>query len=790
MDNTAISRIAAPDLTADTLALLEDYGSNDDVVFFLGRLVWQGDMKNCTSALFDIASDPTRGQYARIAAIRGVMTVGTSEQKDGLWKTIADQSGPLNRRVIAELLEWGAPTTGNVEFLLRVLQIAAPYERFKPTGLEQALHSFIDRLPMMADESTDQPLARLAEGLNGFLSREPFIERGECQVSKQFSHLMAPASHAVDRLVGARSIHALSASAISIMRNMPALHHWREGDFSGYKLSLDSNVPRWRELNDKLYWSSIADARVNLVKKDQLLTDDWQISFAGHFWRFGPEDFERCLDWVRTKQDGDDRLVALSRCINLYVQADRPAAWLKPLRDAVQGEEKLESILKARLDATPSLAMKKMNSENRKWERQRKARERDETQRRADWVRELKQNPDRVVYPPGLMPGQLSDDQYHLLHSTSKDHSATDRKADANWRGLIPEFGEAVARAYRDAAVAHWRGYQPGLRSEGAEAGSTPVSLVFAMAGLAIEADEDSAFAQRLTSEEARKAFRYVTWELNGLPNWFETLYHAHPRIGLAAVTKELSWELEHCDANQSYSYIIHDILYHAPWLHAEVAPLILEWLSRNEMPSADILRYCLSILANGGTTQTLLATLAKAKIEKQSRAEQRPQWFALWVDVDSPAAIPVLEAVLEGLPPVEASVFAQQFVVCLLGDRHGTGTKTGAYRNANDLKTLYILMHRYIRAADDIERAGKGVYSPTLRDDAQRARDALFNLLAEAPGADAYAAIKALAEEHPEPTYRRWMARQANRRATIDADEPLWTVEQVRAFVQQAGGF
>jgi hypothetical protein len=176
-------------------------------------------------------------------------------------------------------------------------------------------------------------------------------------------------------------------------------------------------------------------------------------------------------------------------------------------------------------------------------------------------------------------------------------------------------------------------------------------------------------------------------------------------------------------------------------------------------------------------------------KINGSSAAEQRPRWFALWVDTDPAAAIPALEATLEGLRPDEASAFAQQFAVGLLGDRHGTGTRVSAYRNAKDLKTLYILMHRYIRAADDIERADKGVYSPTLRDDAQDARNTLFNMLATVPGVEAYAAIKTLEREHPEPDYRRWMARRARERATADADEPLWTVEQVRAFARDISG-
>ena len=118
-----------------------------------------------------------------------------------------------------------------------------------------------------------------------------------------------------------------------------------------------------------------------------------------------------------------------------------------------------------------------------------------------------------------------------------------------------------------------------------------------------------------------------------------------------------------------------------------------------------------------------------------------------------------------------------------MLGDRHGTGKRTAAYKNAHDLKTLYVLTHRHVRIADDIERAGKGAYSPTLRDDAQDGRSRLFNMLVDVPGPEGYAAMKALEQEHPEPDHRKWMALRAHERATQDADEPLWSTEQVRDF-------
>ncbi|MBR8294569.1 hypothetical protein KDW63_10285 [Burkholderia cenocepacia] len=787
MENSAIERIAAPDLATDALALLKEYRDNDDVIFFLGRLVWQGEMASCAPALFDIAADTLRGKYARIAAIRGVMAVGDDALTDSLWKTIAADPGPLDRSVFSELIDWAAPTTASVALVLQALAHAAPHERFSGTGLSNSLHQFVDKLPVMADATEDHPLGQLVEGLAGFLAREPFVERGECHVSEEFVWLMPIALHAVDRLVAARSAQALKPAAIAVLCNLPALQFWRSDDVNDYKNALDKNVPRWRELNDLLYWKSIEVCRAHRATRGETLTDDWPIAYLGHFWRFGAEDFERCLKWVASK-GGDDRAVALSRCLQIYVDADRPSAWLAPLRATVTDDATLTATLEARLNPKPSPAMVRMDAESRRWKRESETRERKKKKDRGDWVRALVANPDRVLHPAGLQPGEFSSDQYHLLRSVMSESVATSHEDGANWRKLIPEFGEPVARAFRDAAIAHWRAYRPTLRSEGGETGSTPYSLIFAMTGLAIEAAEDSAFAQRLTEEEARHAFRYVTWELNGFPVWFETLYRAFPNIGLQSVTTELVWELEHSVGEQPLHYILYDILYHAPWLHGDVAQLILDWLGAHDVLNADALRCCLNILAGSGAAPDVLGALAEKKATDATLDDQRPRWFALWADTNPTAAVPALEHHLEALAPADALTFAQLFIVALLGDRHGTGTRIGAYRNAGDLKRLYVLMHRYIRADEDIDRLGKGVYSPTLRDNAQDGRSTLFSMLIEVPGAEAYAAIKALAEEHPESDYRRWMAVRAHERAMRDADEPLWTVEQVSSFMKTGG--
>ncbi len=144
MDNSAVARIAAPDLAGDVNALLARFGENDDVIFFLGRLAWQGDMRVCVPALLAIAIDPARGRWARVAAIRAVMTLGKDDDKDALWSTIAAHPGPLDRYLLSELVDDAAPTMRSVELLLATVPHLAPKEEFEITpgwaGLVPRLH--------------------------------------------------------------------------------------------------------------------------------------------------------------------------------------------------------------------------------------------------------------------------------------------------------------------------------------------------------------------------------------------------------------------------------------------------------------------------------------------------------------------------------------------------------------------------------------------------------------------------------------------------------------------------
>jgi len=777
--NEAIARIAQRDLGDDALALIERYCDHDDAIFFLGRFVWQGELGNCTLALLPIAKDPARSIYARIASVRAVLTVGTSDERTELWSSIVSAPQPLDRRLLAEMVSAELIPTDIAQKLLLAIDRLGPRNEFETAGLKSSLHRLIERL----DPSQ---LLALAQGLNPMLEREPHVERGECAVSEDLLWLLGPALHVAERLVAQRLEMAFDEHVFGLLMKAPVVRQWRSEDLE-HKTQLGELVPAWPEFNDRLYWADVARARASEKRKDQRMTDDWPAAWVGPFWRFREADLDRLVGYIINRPLVDDRLVALHRAFWTYRDAGRPRRWRVRLNAAAASDAELRTRLAVLYRPPVTESQRSLSRQMREHERRAREREERQTENRRGFVKRLRDDPDIVRHPPGLTEGQFSSDQYHLMGVIEGDGLRNDRVQGADWRALIPEFGEAVAAAYRDAAVAHWRHFTPSIRSEGGNTGSVPYSLIFAMIGLEIERLETAGFPANLSDAEAAHALRYIGWGLNDLPAWLEPMFRTHREIACDAVWKEMEWELEHSPADTPLHYMLHDVLYHSPWLHAIMAPRLLEWLLAKHPPNDDALRQAVHLLVSGGTPGENLVRLARTRIEA-APAQHLARWFALWVDGEPASGISATETWLASIEGAEqASAAAQLFVSSLQGGRRDNRPKLGKYRTAQNLKSLYVLMHRYIRTQDDIERAGKGVYSPVLRDDAQEARNLLFNQLSEIPGKATYTMLLELAEDHPDDAYRSWMKIRARTRAVADSDLEPWTAEQVREFAVDA---
>src|SRR5690606_16522018 len=143
------------------------------------------------------------------------------------------------------------------------------------------------------------------------------------------------------------------------------------------------------------------------------------------------------------------------------------------------------------------------------WKRRADEHKRKEDENHAHWRKWLAENVDKVRDPGFSKPHQVSSAQYYL-HERMREDSDHNRWTDGDWRFLIDEYDEPVARAFRDGAVAYWRRYKPKLRSEGAPSNETPFSVIFGLTGLSIEAKETAGWPGSLPEDEIGLACRYA----------------------------------------------------------------------------------------------------------------------------------------------------------------------------------------------------------------------------------------------------------------------------------------
>lgn len=777
-DYRSVQRFADKDIAVDVKELFAKYAANDELQWFLLRMVWQGELSEALPEAKQVALNPKAGRYARIASFRAVRAVGSEADKLQIREHFLKEGSKLDREWFAELLEELPPTKPSVNWVLACIVKLKPKDHHSIDGLPQALDTFAQSLGL-------DLLTELLAGLEALLSKRPVVERRFCEISNRYGWLIKSAAQAAERLIVARHPAALQTPVLSVLQKLPSAQHYHDWDLRDIRSEIPSLVPAWPELNHALFWYEVGQARrFRLKKKKERLTDFWQVSLFGSYWQFGPHDFERILADARLRSLPDDRRVALSLAFRLYVQAQRPRKWLTALKAAVAKSPLLRKTLHGHLHPPPPTQQQKQwrrhEAEYKLRQKKREAAYADDEQK---WKEALSNNIDKIRNPQLPKPTDVSNWQYHLHERMRRLDMRSSHWTEGHWQLLETDFGEEIAHAFRDGVVAYWRRYRPKLRSEGKVNNSTPFNVIFGLSGLSIEARETENWASTLSEGEAEIAFRYAMDELNGFPNWMPSLFGTFPELITKLLLREVDRDLRIEKAKVESHYVLSDLSWSGSWAYPGIGAGIFERLKAREPKNLTNLGYMLNIIHDAGISTEDIARLAELR-STDRRLAHAARWYAVWTGIEPDKAISALAERLKAVKgPSKQTSLAMQFITHLLGGRRSTVKNGEAFRTPEHLKTLYALMHQYIREKEDIQRAGKGVYSPGLRDDAQDARNQLFSLLKEIPGKEAYLALMELAQLHPEPSSRPWMHHHAKTKAELDADLTPWTIEQTLDF-------
>ncbi|WP_430244902.1 hypothetical protein [Neorhizobium sp. DAR64861/K0K2] len=767
----AVQRFANRDLGADIRRLLCQYEDVEDAAAFLLRMIWLGQINDALPEAKRQAFKATAGTYRRIAAFRAVKEVGAPSDIGDVRNAVLREATTIRREWVSELIRDLKAGEAEVRWLLSAISKAAVSQRYTLDMLGDAVEKFVLQAPV------DQ-LQSLIGGFYELLVRPPHIDAGYAPVSKEFTWLLQSSVKALERLVVERNPASLSLAALGIIHMAHSVKHFAH-DLRETKTDLPNLVPAWSELNRASFWFEIAEARRS--RRGNAITSYWQASRFGQFWSFGADDFDYLLGEIHSRSVSDDKLVALSAASQSYIQGGRRRDQYERLKSATKDDPMLLHQFRAFMDPPPPRAI---STQEARWQVQMKARERREKSNRLRAREQIRQQVDTIKDPGFNNPNDISRTQWYLQHQIREQSDRTGKWATGNWRALEPEFGEEVARAFRDGAIAHWRRAVPKLLSEGAEANQTPASVVFGLTGLAIDSLETLHWEQTLSREEALLAARYAMHELNGFPDWFPRLYMVHTDSISDFLMHEIEFEINR-GGEEGMHYIVDDLAWSGQWAWPVLGPRILDLLQKFEPKNAEALNKLIEVVLNSAVDSASIGALVKRRLDSRHTLRHPVQWYTVWTGIDPEKAVPAFEKYLLGLPNEQAkSNAAMSYITHLFGDKHHEKPLArAAFRTPPILRDLYVLMHRYIRRADDIDRANGGVYSPTLRDKAQDARNAIFNVLNGIPGKDAYIAMIEIAEAESDTSTKSWIRFRAHEKAELEGNLAPWTPEQIRDF-------
>lgn len=637
-------------------------------------------------------------------------------------------------------------------------------------------------------ESADvELLPRIISGFNKLLNLPPMIEGQLCEVSNKYQGLLGPASKSVERLIMKRHPASLKPDSLNVLDKLMMAHGYLKYGLGNTLSEFSKLVPAWPELNRALFWFKVGRVRKAISKKDNdRLTNYRQVPVLHSFWQFEVSDFEYVVDEISGREFIDDKLVALSLAFNLYVKEGRPRTWREKLTKLVReiDNAELSHRLKTCLKPPPqSEETRRWKRQDAKWKRQDEARRRQEEKILADKKKWLTDNLEDFRMELREPPGIMTNPMYYLYEQTLEIESSSDNETETGWKALIPEFGEKIARFYRDGTVDFWRHYKPKTQSEGAPSNHIHYDVSIGLTGLEIEAREDVNWTEHLSPAEVETACRYATYELNGFPSWFPDLFNAHPERVCEFLMQEIRYELSIENPETNTHYVISDVCWTTgPEAWDILAPGIYEQLEE-EPQNLSNLDMLLTIVQRSSLPDEQVEKLASRKCRIQTELRHQARWFAVWAGVSPEAAIASLNQRLSEISnPQEQTLFAMIFVTQLIGDRRGEGARK-VFQTPDNLKSLYLLMNEHIRPDEDIDRPSGVAYTPELRDEAQKARDSLFNLLNQIPGKEAFLALNELARVHLKEKTRKWIGSQAKKRAEQDSDRNPWSPEQVREF-------
>ena len=763
---------------------LKQHSKNEDLCRLLLETVRQGKLEACSPVLVSLAMDQENSEMVRVIASRSIWELGEVLLQRQMVAALFEQ-GSEGRKIISWDCDYLFPEKITPAELVGIISDFPPQGRRSSYDLRYQL----DMLAASANQWNRDIAADLITGIYGLIKQEPFVEELEYGVSANHVWLLEYAVQFANPLIEEQDAFCFDLVVLDIFW----LFSQTKNDSVFYSKTRDMDLldiaRGWHEFAYRLFWHAVEASRSRNIPP---LHWEYVFNYAYVIWQPLLSDWDQLIGELSGRQSESEKRVALTALYKIYVDSDGSSdEMLNDLRDVIGESSDLRLELEGWINPPARPISDEYLPNQNEWAINQNARE----EQRRIYIEALRADPAsfRELYTHEA--NSLHPAAKYLYSSLRNIHpNGSMQKSFGQWELLEPEFGSAVAEAFREGCIKLWRDFDPkslrGWREENYD------MIGYGLTGLAMESAHVPNWISYLSSAQATRAATYATREMNSFPCWISSLQQAFPEEVKAVFLEEVSYELFETDS--SYSRNLDLLRVKSEGFDESVfIPDLVELLEATDKAhNSDAAKRALNIIIENEPppetkeqTQKRLSRIAARFYHNNEASQEKLFWLHVLFAVDADEALRLLnESVAQsGQDPRQKeewvnSVFAQ---FSHEGRHRIFSNYFQDYTKIEILKKLVPLAHSMIDEEDDIRRES-GPYTPTDRDDAQRVRFQLLDRVAKMPGEQSHDLLVQWAGESLFYTSKDWLLNQAKRRAEEDSEFEAWKEEEVLAFTEK----
>lgn len=736
------------------------------------RLIHLGRQRGGLEVARSVSFDMSHDEISQLIAARALIGIGAEDDRTEYAQYVLTNHASLSRSVILQALDLLFPRYITVAQFFQLIDAAGivdddGHTSILPVGPELAAEI---RAPSDLEDFLEKVVAR-----SGAL-------KGEGEEEHPFRDAFADlATEAALRLLEAHPDDVPTAVTDLVLLLHEARRHVGHNDSLQSLRRAFSTSPGRRRTS---FWRAVERLRDHPWTLDVNEMNVWAVQHLG--WPVGVDvdDLAWLIEDISGRSDPRDRWSALSTAHDVWRQAGSDPEILSRLAQAVAGEPALaEQLTRWRTPVTdPPERVEQMA----RMEELRRRNEEHATKRDDSWIEmieTLRADPSFFDHLSPQTQETVDSRLFHLWQFVSWRTRSQSRFSIDGLDVVAPIFGSELTERFGRALIDFAYARTPTVSTETvSEARQSSNFDIMALGGMSLAASTVPNWAAGLDEKRAKHAARLALIELNGLPDYLVPLALTHPDAVRGVLMRAVNGQLGRADPNGHG--ILDRLEYADPSLARLLTGDLVRHLEANPSISAAMLEKIVSVLlramppAHPGTSD-----LVASRAREEEDAFASAYYFLLLFALEGDLAVDALQEKMGSLNSREQADLCCTLLPRLFGDRYHRSVKPPTDLSVDRLVQLLIIAFEGVRPCDDIQRPSGKVYSPELRDEAQDARNMIFDRITKTPGEATHAALLRLSSIPDFPIPSEWMRVHAFRRAEADAELAPWKPEDVITF-------